>query len=106
MIHCHFFESEQTVVGFAINGHDDPDDSGVSLLCAAVSSAVYLTVNAVTEIGKVSPLVLETADGLMTLRLQKEDAKSCALLLDGLRLHLEALEAEYETLITVNITEV
>ncbi len=106
MIDCHFFVSDDTVVGFAINGHDDPDDSGISLLCSAVSSATYLTVNAITEIGKVSPLVLETGDGLMTLRLRKEDAKATALLLEGLLLHLQALEAEYETLITVNITEV
>lgn len=106
MIDCHFFMSDDTVVGFAINGHDDPDDSGISLLCAAVSSAAYLTANAITEIGKVEPLVLETADGLMTLRLRQEDAKTCALLLDGLRLHLQALTAEYETFITVNITEV
>ncbi len=106
MIACHFFVSKDTIVGFAINGHDTPDDSGVSLLCAAVSSAVYLTVNTVTDIGGVKPLVLETADGLMTLRLRQEDAQACAMVLAGLRLHLEALAAENETIISVNITEV
>ena len=106
MIACHFFVSQDTLVGFAVNGHDAPDDSGVSLLCSAVSSAVYMTVNAVTDIAKVNPLVLETGDGLMTLRLRQDDARACELLLRGLRLHLEALAAEYETIISVNITEV
>ncbi len=94
------------MVGFAIAGHDTPDDSGVSVLCAAVSSAAYLTANAVTEIGGVKPLVLETGDGLMTMRLSRDDAKACALLLEGLRLHLETLAADHKSLITVKITEV
>ena len=98
--------SDDTIVGFAVNGHDTPDDSGVSLLCAAVSSAVYLTVNAVTDIAEVHPLVLETADGLMTLRLRREDAVRCRLLLEGLRLHVKALSADYPKIITVKNTEV
>ncbi len=107
MIQCHFFQSDNRIVGFAINGHDDPDEqSGISLLCAAVSSAVYLTVNAVTDIARVKPLVLETGDGLLTLRLHKDDATACRLLLEGLQLHLQALCEDYETLLTVNITEV
>jgi len=106
MIECHFFTSERLVVGFAISGHDTADDSGVSVLCAAVSSAAYLTANAVTEIGRVKPLVLETDDGWMSLRLSRGDAKDCALLLEGLRLHLEALAADHKPLITVKITEV
>ena len=106
MISCHFFVSDDTVVGFAVNGHDTPDDSGISLLCSAVSSAVYLTVNTVTDICKVKPLVLETADGLLTLRLRKEDAMRCGDLLLGLQLHLTALAADYHSQITVNITEV
>ncbi len=106
MITCHFFVSEQTTVGFAISGHDEPDDSGISLLCASVSSAAYLIANTITDICGVKPLVLETGDGLMTLRLRQQDAPTCATLLDGLQLHLQALAAEYETLITVKITEV
>ncbi len=106
MITCQFFVSDDTVVGFAVNGHDTPDDSGVSLLCAAVSSAVYLTVNAVTDIAEVEPLALETADGLMTLRLRRNDAVKCRLLLEGLRLHLEALAADHPKIITVKNTEV
>jgi len=106
MITCHFFVSDNVTVGFAVNGHDTPDDNGISLLCSAVSSATYLVVNAVTDICGVSPLVLETADGLMTLRLRQTDAVKCASLLEGLRLHLTSLAGEYETLITVKITEV
>lgn len=107
MITCHVFVSDDTMVGFAVNGHDTPDaDSGISLVCAAVSSAVYMTVNAVTDIAKVNPLVLETGDGLMTLRLRQEDAKACQILLQGLKLHLEELAADYKTIINVNITEV
>ena len=106
MITCQFYRSDDTIVGFIVNGHDTPDDSGISLLCAAVSSAVYLTVNAVTDVAEVTPRVLETADGLLTLRLRKEDAMHCQDLLLGLKLHLSALAADYSSQITVNITEV
>lgn len=106
MIKCHFFSSDHQLVGFAIDGHDDPDDSGISLLCAAVSSAAYLTANTLTDIAGIEPLVLETGDGLMTLRLSREDAAAAAVTLKGLHLHLQALAEENETLLTVNITEV
>lgn len=106
MITCQFYLSDDTIVGFIVNGHDTPDDSGISLLCAAVSSAVYLTVNAVTDVAGVSPLVLETADGLMTLRLRQDDAEKCRLLLEGLRLHVTALAADHPKIITVKNTEV
>lgn len=106
MIHCQFFVSNDRFVGFAINGHDEPDDSGVSLLCASVSSAAYLTANTITDIVGLEPLVLETGDGLMTLRLSDEDARKAAVTLAGLCLHLQSLAEENETLLTVNITEV
>lgn len=94
------------MVGFAINGHDQADDSGISLLCAAVSSAAYLTVNTLTDIAGVHPSVLEQADGLMTLRLRPEDAKAHQTLLRGLELHLRSLSDDYKTQLDIIITEV
>ncbi|MBQ9413639.1 MAG: ribosomal-processing cysteine protease Prp [Clostridia bacterium] len=90
-------------MGFVIRGHDDPDGEGISLPCAAVSSAVYLTVNTITDVCGATPLVLEEANGWMSLRLSAKDAALCQSHLEGLRLHLSALSNDYET---ITLTEV
>ncbi len=94
------------MVGFAINGHDRVHGSEISLLCAAVSSAAYLTVNTLTDVAGVRPEVLEQADGLMTLRLRPEDARANQTLLRGFELHLRALSDDYKQQLDITITEV
>ena len=90
-------------MGFVISGHADPDGDGDSIPCAAVSSAVYLTVNTLTDVCGVKPLVLEEENGLMTLRLSVSDAAEWQTHLEGLRLHLDALSNDYES---ITLTEV
>ena len=67
---------------------------GQDILCAAVSSAAYMTVNTITEIYGVS-CVSEVNDGELTVRLSAEDAEMVQPLLKGFSLHVRELSRQY-----------
>lgn len=85
------------------HGAADAEDLDGRLLCAAVSSAAYLTANTLTDITGASAEIGED-DGRMEITLISDPAP-CQDILRGLRLHLTALAGEYEKRIKV-ITEV
>ncbi len=95
MIDCRFFGREGALTGFSVAGHDETGPDGVSLLCAAVSSAVYLTVNTLTDIARIPPLSLDERSGLLSVRFAEEQIRPHREILEGLRLHLSALAGEY-----------
>ena len=78
------------------------DPEGV---CAAVSSAAYLTANTVTDILHV-PAQVHVKDGRMDLRIAEEAAAHCQTVLAGLQLHLQALQDQYPERIQLMNTEV
>lgn len=91
--------------GFRISGHSDAGEAGQDLVCAAVSSAAYLTANTITDVigAKASARV---EDGFLECRIAPEDAADCAPVLQGLRLHLSALREQYPQNIQIFDTEV
>ncbi len=93
------------VLGFSITGHSDLGEEGEDILCASVSSAAYLTANAVTEILKVSPASLRVRDGDMLLQVEPKDEPRCRDFLSALRLHLIALEGQYPGNLQVDYRE-
>ena len=90
MIRAVFFEGENGR-GFEISGHAG-GSAGTDIVCAAVSSAVYMAANTVTDDGHLKFSVGEEND-------------SAAAVLDGLKLHLTELSKQYPKKIKV-ITEV
>ena len=50
MIQFRLAERNGNFVGFSVSGHAMFDEAGRDIVCAAVSSAVQLTVNGITEI--------------------------------------------------------
>lgn len=107
MVHCDFLiVPDGFIVGFLIEGHSGAGSKGNDVVCAAVSSAAYLTVNTITDVLNVVPLVLRVRDGEMYLRLSEVDEPACRDLLKGLRLHLTALEEEYPQNLRVAYSEV
>lgn len=86
-------------------GHSGSAASGEDIVCAAVSSAAYLTANTITEILHADASVF-VDDGEMALRLPKKSVSQCGDLLAGLKLHLLSLEEQYPENIHVNYTEV
>lgn len=87
--------------GFSMTGHctaDENDEQG-RLVCAAVSSAAYLTANTITEIiGDEADI--EVNDGEMVLSVKTPSDKTLAVL-EGFKLHIQQLEEQYKGCIKV-----
>ena len=72
MIRVDFFTAKDGGLnGFQIKGHSGSAASGEDIVCAAVSSAAYLTANTITEILHADASVF-VDDGEMALRLPKK----------------------------------
>ena len=95
-----------SLVGFCIKGHCGFSESGTDIVCAAVSSAVYMVVNTFTDILGVSPKGLYVGNGEMRFIIHKHDESQGRLLFQGLKLHLSSLEEIYPKSIKVNYVEV
>ena len=100
-----FTDADNTLLGFHVRGHSGYAEEGEDIVCAAVSSAVIMTINTVTEIMRIK--ARESGEnGEASLLIQKEDAEACQSILRGLRLHLLELEKQYGEFITIKFTEV
>ena len=105
MIKVEFFGTE-LIYGFHIMGHSEMNPEGPEILCAAVSSAAYMTANAITEVIGLKPVLLNR-DGNMYLKVKTEqEAKTCRVLFDGLRLHLSEIAQDYPKYLKVKYSEV
>ena len=104
MIRVRFHTADDAIVGFTLSGHAGAGDHGQDIVCAAVSSAAYMTANTITEIlGAAADISVD--DGYMHL-LVTEGAEKCGDILSGFRLHLQALQEQYPTRIQLMNTEV
>ncbi len=104
MIRASFKVSRGDLCGFRITGHAESGDFGQDIVCAAVSSAAYMTANTITDILG-APADITVGDGLMDLSVtDRRDA--CQSILAGFRLHLEALEDQYPDRIHLTKSEV
>ncbi len=83
------------LLGFTVQGHSERGEAGTDVLCAAVSSAVYLVINTVTDVLHVTPLALRAAEGDVLFRVEERDKDACQAVFQGLKLHLCSLEEQY-----------
>ncbi len=90
-----------TLTGFCVRGHAQFAESGRDIVCAAVSSAVYMAANTVTEVLGLSPKLSER-DGRLELLLSEREAPAAQTVFSGLRLHLQALCEQYPDYITMD----
>lgn len=105
MIKVSFAVSGDEIQGFTLTGHSGLATEGEDILCAAVSSAAYMTVNTITDILGLNPNI-EVDDGFMAIKLSSAEIKKAQDILCGFRLHLTALSEQYKDNITVKISEV
>ena len=103
MIRVSFKAAHGQLCGFHITGHAD-GEMGQDIVCAAVSSAAYMTANTITEILSV-PADIAVDDGLMDLTVT-DRVDACQTILGGFRLHLQALEEQYPARVHLMNTEV
>ena len=95
MIRVRFQTADGLISGFHLSGHAGAGDYGQDIVCAAVSSAAYMTANTVTEIvGAAADITVD--DGLMELTVT-DRITDCQNILSGFRLHIQALSEEYPT---------
>ncbi len=105
MITVRFF-GQPEIRGFEVSGHSDFSEEGSDIVCAAVSSAAFMTANTVTDILGVSPR-LEVSDGYMLLNITTdEEIRRSQEILRGFALHINALYEQYQKYIKVINTEV
>ena len=105
MTRVKFLSKNESLYGFEIKGHssvDCNDDEG-KIVCAAVSSAAYMTANTITEIIG-DECEIDVSDALMCVKVINVSQKTTAVL-EGLKLHLTELSKQYSKRIKIT-TEV
>ena len=105
MIRAEFFVRDHRFCGFSVSGHAGAAPAGSDIVCAAVSSAVYLTANAVTEVLGLAPELQVHDDGFLSLSVSLRDQAACEPFLKALWLHLGQLSQQYPKNLKVFQTE-
>lgn len=98
MIRVCFFRRSGRVAGFSVKGHAGYAEAGNDIVCAGVSSAVQTASNTITEAAGV-PARVSVRGGTVTLllphTLSEKESALCGVVLQGLRLQLTTLAAEF-----------
>ena len=91
--------------GFSASGHGtlNSEDEEGRIICAAVSSAVYMTANTLSEIVGAG-LNIEDSGEVFSLKISSKLEES-QVVMEGLKLHLTALSEDYKHTIKI-ISEV
>ena len=104
MIKARFYRKEGTLVGFSVSGHAGYADSGSDIVCAAVSTAVNMTANGITEIAQKRAAV-NVKENEVQLKVEESSPES-ALLLQSFRLQMEVLTEQFPKNIRIYDMEV
>ncbi|MCI8600226.1 MAG: ribosomal-processing cysteine protease Prp [Oscillospiraceae bacterium] len=105
MIRAAFLLKGGKPYGFSVSGHAGYASEGRDIVCAAVSSAVQLTANGITEI--LAQKAGVQADGnAVTLTLGACPNSGAEAFIQALKLHLELLREEYPQNIQITCSEV
>ena len=100
MIRFKFFLSGDAVIGFDAAGHAGHGAKGNDIVCAAVSSAAYLTANTLTDYFSADAAVEVDPNGRMTLVLRSEN-ETARQTLKGLEHHIRMLSEQYPDCIKI-----
>ncbi len=103
MIRAEFYETKGKLIGFRISGHAGFALNGRDVVCAAVSSAVQLTVNLLDNF-ECSPDV-KVGDNVIRCTIGNDAAESSKIL-EELKRHIEAVIEEFPKTIKITISEV
>ena len=93
MIKVRFLIGNKQLQGFEISGHAGYAESGKDIICASVSSAVYMAANTITDVICADADAVD-GDGRMTVTLNQANEQAQAVL-RGLELHLTELSKQY-----------
>ena len=96
------------IVAFTCNGHAGYAKASKDIVCAAISTLVINTINAIEAFTKTVPIVeTDEKSGYIHCSFQNETTDEAALLLDAMFLGLSQIKEQYGTkYIDVKIKEV
>ncbi len=100
MTEATFYFSGGMICSFGIKGHSGYDVSGSDIVCAAISSTVWMTVNALENILHLD-VKYSVDDADVLLEVSGRDMADAQTFLEGFRQFLCNLSAEYEKYLTV-----
>lgn len=104
MIIANFFIDDGFYFVFNIKGHANYKTYGDDIVCAAVSSAVDMTINALTNIlNQNCYLSVNKKSAAITLKLKDKNNLEASLFIKSLYFHLVNISKEYSENIKVNI---
>lgn len=104
MINAVFYGSGGIIKGFQVSGHAGYADKGADVVCAAVSSAVQLSVNIMTESFRAGVDVSAEDDTVRCFAEIPSEATSSVMRV--LRAHFESIAEEYPKTIEITTLEV
>lgn len=104
MIRAVFLQSGQCYTGFTVSGHAGYAERGEDIVCAAVSSAVQLTCNAITDVVRVKAQVQVRGD-TVSLRLPQNGGAQAVLFVEALCQHLQLIAGDYSEHLSVEVTQ-
>ncbi len=103
MITASFSVRGDEYLGFSISGHADFAERGADIVCAAVSSAVSMAANGITEVCKLKANV--TCQGVnVTLSMEKPCLLSNVFIV-ALKLQLSLIALEYKSFLAVEVID-
>lgn len=105
MIRVLFFQHEGHLSGVSLSGHAGYAAAGEDIVCAAVSTAVQITANTLTEIFHIDADV-SAEENVINIKLQENSPEEAEKLLMGLELEMKLLEEDYPKFIQIKHTEV
>ena len=102
MIDARFFTTGGELFGFEIKGHSGYGEQGTDIICASVSSAVYMAANTITDVLHLKAIIDLNDDGFF--KFITDPCKEAQAVLKGLEIHLRALSQDYPENIKVTST--
>jgi uncharacterized protein YsxB (DUF464 family) len=105
MITVTFYKFGDLICGFKSSGHSGYARQGSDIVCSAVSSAVIMAVNTITDVQHINADVT-VGEGFLELKLSLDEAQKSSDILNGLQLHLNALEEQYKDFLKLKFSEV
>ncbi len=110
MINVEFFKKGEIFAGFIVKNHSGYEQSGKDIVCSAVTSAVQMAINTITEIAEINvKLNVDEKKSIISLELMDTDNNKNTLqniILKGLLIHLKNIQQDYPDNLKIKVTEV
>ena len=88
-------DTENKITQFTVDGHSGFAESGEDIVCASVSSAVWLTINGI-EKQNLAKLSYEERDGFVNCTISEKKGSGADILLDSMVMFITELSGQYK----------